>query len=157
MSTKQKTYLIFADGSPEFDRSMRYASLAAKANGANILVLYVLEGQEFQPWAGIEERIQQEQQREAEEVLTTIVNEIGAVSGTKPSYIIEEGAKSEVVLRVLETRPEIAKLIVTSAVDGASQGALLSYFTGAGATKLSVTLTIVPGHVSLEQIDALVE
>ena len=149
-------YLIVADKSPEFDRSLRYAALAARSSKADILILHVLPEPDLQLWSGVEDRIMQEQDNEAKELLSSIQDSIRDIADVKSDFVIERGGKTDAVLKTLAARSEITKLIVTTNVQGGGKGVVLSYFTGAGIDKLSVPLTMVPGHVPIEDIDKLV-
>ena len=151
------TYLIVADGSEEFNRSKRYAALAAKRNNADLSILHILPKQDFQIWMDVQERMKNEQTRTAELYLQDIIKDIKTISGIDADYHIESGSKTDAVLKTLKNNPTIKKLIVTTSTSKGEKGAILSYFTGTGSTKLPITLTIVPGHVPMKDIDKLVE
>lgn len=136
--------------------AMRYAGLAAKANGAGIAVLHVLEEMEFQHWGDIEERMKAEQRAEAEKFLQGVQDEILGVSGIHAKVIIEEGKKSDAVLKAIANDPNITKLILAGSTNSDGPGPLIEYFAGKGIEQLQVPLTIVPGHLSPVKIETLV-
>lgn len=151
----KKTYLIFADHSPEFERSMRYAALMAKANNAGLFVLTVLSQGDFQLWAGVQERMASEKTEAAQALTETVTKTIKSIADVPVETAIETGEKTRAVLKTLKNRPDITKLILTTNVNDQGKGVLLDYFSGPGASKLRVPLIMVPGHVSIDSIDLM--
>lgn len=153
----ETTYLIFADNSDEFARSMRYAALAAKAYNTSLYILSVLPEADFQLWAGVEQRIEEEKLENAQTLMAKIKADIARIADVNVQTDIQHGSKTDAVLKTLKANPNIKKLILTTNVNGSGKGVILDYFTGAGSDKLPVPLTIVPGHVPMDAIDRLLE
>jgi len=156
MVKNKKTYLILADDSEEFAVAMHYAAVSAKIKHANVAVLRVLAETDFQHWGGIEERMKAEQMAEAEAQMADVADKIEAVHGDRPQILIEDGPKSEAVIRVLEKDKVITKLILAGSVNPAGPGPLIEYFAGKGIEELDVPLVIVPGHLIREEIEGLI-
>ena len=70
--------------------------------------------------------------------------------------VIREGIKSEEVGAQIDEDEDIAILALGAATDAKGPGPLVSSLAaGAGAGKFPVPITIVPGHLVLEDIRAL--
>lgn len=156
MPKNKKTYLILADDSEEFAVALHYAAVSGRIKYANVAVLRVLAETEFQPWGGVEERMKAEQMEEAEAQMAAVADKVEAVHGDRPQILIEEGAKAEAVIRVLENDKVITKLILAGSTNPSGPGPLIEYFAGHGIEELNVPLVIVPGHLSEEQIEGLI-
>jgi len=155
MSDNKTIYMIVADGSDEFQTAMRYASLSAKAAGAGVLVLRILGAVGFRQWGNIEERMKLEQRQQAEQLMAGVEQTIKDVSGIQAEIVIREGQKVEQVLAVLENRPRVKKLILAASTNPAGPGPLIEHFAGKGMEQLNAPLTIIPGHLSDDALDAL--
>jgi len=153
----EKTYLIIADETAEFDSALRYAARSAKADGVHLAILLPLVGQDFMHWGLIEERVKMEQRELAEAFLEKVSERIAKITDIAPSFVIEEGdSAGDVALRVMENNPGICKLILGANTHHGGANPLLDYFTGKGIGKLSVPLMVVPDHIPFEKIDDLV-
>lgn len=156
MTINRNTYLIFADKSPEFPVALHYAARMAKAQGAHTAVIRVIEKQEFTHWGNIEERMREEQHKEAEQLVWTIARDIYEITGALSSIYIEEGDKYGALVSAIQNNPDIKMLILSADTEGPGPGPLISYFTGSkGLSQLHVPVLIIPSHISLENIENL--
>lgn len=152
---RKNVYLVVADETQEFNHALRYAARAVKANNAKMGILYVMPELDFVHWGHVENRMRQEQRQDAEAFLAQISERIASVENLCPCFFLEEGAKAEAVSRVLKDNDEITKLILGAHSDTNNPGELVSYFAGKGVSELHAPLTIVPDHLTNEQIDNL--
>ncbi|MCD8571305.1 MAG: universal stress protein [Alphaproteobacteria bacterium] len=163
MPNKQKTpvpnkgtYLVVADGSAEFLVAELYAAGLAKAHGAHPAIVRVIEPQDFMHWGGIESKMKAEMREEAERAVWEAARTMGEMTGVIPSVYIEEGDKLEVLSNIIANDANIKMLILAGDTAGSNPGPLTSYFTSKGLAKLRVPVLIIPGHLSSEDIEALV-
>ncbi|MGB4106280.1 MAG: universal stress protein [Alphaproteobacteria bacterium] len=147
----ERIYLIVADDTEEFGNALRYACKAAKANRTHIGVLYIISEGDFVNWGNIEERIKQDRRRDAEKLLANIAEKIKSICGLMPSLYIGEGAAPEAVIKTIEENPGISNLFLGGSTKGGGPGPLVSYFCGKGLSKLTVPLTVIPDHITLEE------
>jgi hypothetical protein len=69
---------------------------------------------------------------------------------------VRQGDATSIVRDILAEDNEIAALVLAAAASGAP-GPLVSHFTGHDAGTLAVTVMIVPGSLSEDEVDRLSE
>lgn len=146
------TYLVVADDAPEFSVALRYAALAAVARRAHVGILHVIEMDELQQWSGIEARMKAELRQQAEQYIWSAAKIINELTGERPSLYIAEGARSDALIKTINEDPAIVSLVLGA---GGANDPLVAYFTGKGISSMRVPVTVVPGHLPPDAIDAL--
>ena len=147
--------MVVVDSTPECMNALRFAARRAHKIGRGVTMLYVVEPEAPQFWAGVGKRIRDEAFAEAEERLLTLADEVRDVTGILPEFVIREGDPIDEVMDMLGGERGIAILVLGSSASGDGPGPLVSALTGSHASKLPIPLTIVPGGMTLEEIDAL--
>jgi len=152
-----RIFLVVVDDSPELKVALRYACLRARKSGGKVALLTVLEPGEMQHWLAVENLIREEQRSEAEQKLQKLAREVNQLTGTLPALYVREGNRHEEVLALIAEEPSISILVLAAGNDPEAQGPgpLISYYTGRGLAKLRIPLTIVPGGLSNEALDAI--
>ena len=74
--------------------------------------------------------------------------------GVTPEFAIREGKKTEEVLAIIEEDADIGVLVL-GAGEGEGPGPLVSYLVTKMGHRLPVPVTVVPGGMTLERIDAV--
>ena len=118
-------------------------------------MLTVIPPEEFQHWIGVGEVMRAEARQVAEERLTTLASEVRELSGVLPEFVIREGHAREEVLDQIREDPEIGVLVLGAGTSGDGPGPLVSSLVGRMSGELTVPVTVVPGGMTLEQIDAV--
>lgn len=150
-STLRK-FLVVVDETPECQNAMRFAARRAQKTGGRVIMLYVIEPEEFQHWVGVAEVMRAEARDAAEERLTELAEELTALSGLTPEFVIREGKPVEEVLRLIEDDPEIGVLVLGAGV-GDGPGPLVTQLGHKMGGRMPIPVTIVPGAMTLERID----
>jgi hypothetical protein len=76
------------------------------------------------------------------------------MTGAQPTLYLRTGKRHDELLSLIEEEPEISLLVLGTAVGGEGPGPLVSeLIKDSGGLRIPVTL--VPGSLSNEQIDAL--
>ena len=151
----ERTFLTIVDDSPEFGAALRFASRRAASTGGRVALLYVVERGEFEHWMAVGELMREEARQQAEQVLHRHAALCKEISGKMPILHIREGRPRDELLRLLEDEPQISVLVLGADSGGKGPGPLVSYLVGKVAGKLRVPVTVVPGGLTDEQIDAL--
>lgn len=148
---KQKggIFLLVVDVTAEFSVAVDFASDFAKANDGQIALLNVIEIDHIDHWGGIEGKMRKEMRAQAEKLIWDAAGRITQRTGLVPMVCIEEGGRSESILRTIESYPEICMLILGGDSHSSNPGPLVTYFAGKGLSRLRVPLMIVPGHLEL--------
>lgn len=148
-----RKFLVVVDETPECAQAIRFAARRAQKSGGGVVMLYVLKQEEFQHWVGVAEVMRAEAREAAEARLEELAAEIRAYSGLVPEMEIREGKVREQLLEVIEQDSEIGVLVLGASVDTDGPGPLVTYLVTKMSGQLPIPLTVVPGQLSLEQID----
>lgn len=154
-SEHPRVFLVVVDGSAEMRVALRFACLRAKNTGGRVALLRVIEPVDFQHWMGVGELMREEKREEAETLLSTLSEEVVELSEKIPAVYIREGAPRDELLELLSEEPGISVLVLAAGTGKEGPGPLISYLAGKGATRLKIPMTIVPGNLTAEQIDAV--
>lgn len=147
--------MIVVDETPECMNALRFAARRAANTGGGVVMLTVIPPEEFQHWIGVGEVMRAEARQVAEERLTTLASEVRELSGVLPEFVIREGHAREEVLDQIREDPEIGVLVLGAGTSGDGPGPLVSSLVGRMSGELTVPVTVVPGGMTLEQIDAV--
>jgi len=150
--TKRK-FLCVVDDSPECRLALRFAFRRAARTDGGVILLYVIEPADFQHWMAVETLMKEEARDEAETILQTLADEVSRWSGIIPEFAIREGRKLEQLLALLDDEPEIRLLVLGASTDKDGPGPLVSTLAGPQLGQLRVPITVVPGTLSIDQID----
>lgn len=150
-----RKFLIVVDDTPECMNALRFAARRAEHTGGGVTMLFVIPPEEFQHWVGVAELMRQESREAAEARLTALADEVRAIAGVTPEFVIREGEPRDEVLAQIEEDPEIGVLVLGAGEGADGPGPLVSALAGKMIGEMPVPVTIVPGMLSLEQIDAV--
>jgi nucleotide-binding universal stress UspA family protein len=152
--TRRKFFCV-VDDSPECRLALRFAFRRAARTGGGVILLYVIEPADFQHWVAVENLMKEEAREAAEAVLQTLADEVSQWSSIIPEFAIREGRKQEQVLTLLEDEPEIRLLVLGASAEKEGPGPLVSALAGPMSGALRVPVTVVPGTLSIDQIDEI--
>ncbi|HSF94192.1 MAG TPA: universal stress protein [Thermohalobaculum sp.] len=147
-----RKFMIVVDETPECLNAMRFAARRAQSTGGGVLMLYVIEPDDFQHWMGVAEVMRAEAREKAEDRLMQLADEMRSLSGVTPEFSIREGKRPDEVLAAIEEDHDVGVLVL-GAGEGEGPGPLVSYLVTKLGHRLPVPVTIVPGGMSLARID----
>ena len=154
MRKKNNTYLgdenllICVDDSSEFSEAMNYACKHAQKNKSGLILLYVIEEENFRHWKGVESIMREEQKDQAKEILNKYLSDIKKSYSFNVKTIIKRGEKLDIILKTLNNkRLKIKNLILGLAIDNPENNKIISSLTGNLRKRLSLPITIVPGNI----------
>ena len=150
-----RKFLVVVDSTPECMNALRFAARrAAKTNGA-VSMLYVMEREQFQHWLGVADVMREDRRAEAEARLSTLAEEVHALAGVMPEFSIREGEAVEQVLAQIAEDDEVRILVLGATESGEGPGPLVSALVGKRGGKMPVPITVVPGSMSVDDIDEI--
>lgn len=149
-----RTYLVVIDDSDEARVALHFAARRASKTGGEVEVLAVVEPQDFVQWGGVQAAIEEEQRLRIEASIASSVGEIMDAAGIKPNVVVRQGEPIAALRSYIGTRDDVAALVLGAAASG-NPGPLVSNVTGADAGKLPCPVMIIPGGLSVEDIDKL--
>jgi nucleotide-binding universal stress UspA family protein len=150
-----RTFLVVVDDTEEMRAALRYACRRAHSTGGRVALLRIVEPTEFQHFASIGNLIRHEARQDAEALLQRMATEVNETSGELPVLYVREGVPRDELLKLINEEPSISILVLAAGTGPEGPGPLCSAMTGRYVNRLRIPLTIVPGSLTNEAIDAL--
>ena len=152
----KRKFLVVVDETPECESALAFAAARAKRTKGQLALLYVVEpGVEFQHWMGIEEVAREEGLNKAKAVFRLFGLKLRAMGleDIVPEEIVREGVKAEEIAKTIEDDEDIGVLVLGASKDPSGPGPLVSSLAGGKlAGTFPVPITVVPGHLCVEEI-----
>ena len=150
-----RVFLVVVDDSEEMQVALRFASRRAMHTGGRVALLYVVEPTEFQHWMAVGDRMKEEAREGAEELIQVVASVVQKRTGHTPVVYIREGKAEEELIKLIDEQTDISVLILGASTGPEGPGPLVSYLLKEKAGTLRVPVTVVPGGLTDEQIDAI--
>lgn len=150
-----RKFLVVVDNTPECMNALRFAARRAARTGGGVTMLYVIAPDEFQHWMGVAEAMRRDKRDEAEARLSSLADEVHVLAGVMPEFAIREGEAVDEVLAHIAEDKEIGILVLGADEASDSPGPLVSNLVGKRGGRMPVPVTVVPGSMSMERIDAI--
>jgi nucleotide-binding universal stress UspA family protein len=163
MTTQRRSYetghkpkcLVVVDDTAEWDRAVYYASRWAIRVGGGVVMLRVIETEDQnQQWLGVAEVMRAEAQEEANAALDRAAGRANGIAAITPERVIREGDPTEQILDVIDNDLDIAVLVLAANPGPEGPGPLITLLAKTVGS-FPIPITIVPGGLSDEDIDAL--
>jgi nucleotide-binding universal stress UspA family protein len=152
----QRKFLVVIDETPECDRAVYYASRrAARTGGKLVMVAVIPIAESNQQWLGVGDLMRVEAREEAETRLEQFATRARNLVGIEPERMVREGVKGEEIRKLIDEDKAISILVLAAGTGVEGPGPLVSALASTGSGSYPIPVTIVPGHLSDEQLDAL--
>lgn len=155
----KRKFLVVVDETPECESALAFAASRALRTHGQLALLYVIEpGVEFQHWLGVEEIAREEGHNKARAVFRLFGRKLKAMGFEHlvPEEVIREGLMPEEITKQIEEDQDIGVLVLGASKDPSGPGPLVTELAaGRHAGMFPVPITVVPGHLSIEEILAL--
>lgn len=150
-----RKFLVVLDDSTECLNAMRFAALRANHTGGGVEVLAVIPPEEFNHWIGVGDIMREEARERIQVHFEVFAKWMRDKQGVDPELVIREGeAVNEIVQQIAED-PDIGVLVLGASADKKKgPGPLVTQLSRA-AGSLPVPITIVPGDLSKERLEAI--
>lgn len=149
-----RTFLCVVDESSELHQALRFACHRARKTGGRVALLYVIEPAELQHWMAVRQLMEEERREQAEELLGVVSSVVQKLSGTTPVVYIREGKLTDQLMGLISDEPDISVLVLGAAEGGDGPGQVITYIMKQ-LGELRIPVTIVPGNLTDDQVDAL--
>ena len=151
----RRKFLVVIDQTPECRVALRFAARRAQHTGGIVTLISVAAPAQFQQWAGVERAMRDEAHQEAERLLHEAAKVVNDIVGTMPELVIREGRIGDEVLALIRSDSAISILVLAAGTSTEGPGPLVSKVAGPAAGAYPIPVTVVPGSLSDEAIDAL--
>ncbi len=155
---KKRKFLIIVDETPEGEAALFYAARRARRTGGKLALLYVIPPPEMSHWLGVEATFREEQINKARAVFRLHIRKLKnwGFEDIGVEEHIREGQKAEEILKMILEDAEVGVLVLGASTDPAGPGPLVSSLAaGSKAGTFPVPITIVPGTLTLKEIEGL--
>jgi nucleotide-binding universal stress UspA family protein len=149
-----RKFLVVLDDSRECLNAMRFAAMRAARTGGGVEVLSIIPADEFNHWIGVGEVMREEARERIHAHFEVFAKWMRDKQNVDPELVIREGeAVAEIVAQVQDD-PEIGVLVLGASTGKKGPGPLVSQLTK-NAGSLPIPITIVPGELSKERLEAI--
>ncbi len=149
-----RKFLVVLDDSRECLNAMRFAALRAAHTGGGVTILSVIRPEEFQPWMGVGELMRAEARERIETHFEVFAKWMRDRQGVNPELVIREGDPVAEILAQVREDPQIGILVLGAGTDKSGPGPIVTAMSR-NAGNLPVPITIVPGNMSKERLEAI--
>jgi len=155
MAKKDPVFLVVVDESEEMHQALQFACGRAKTVGGKVALMYCIAPAEFEYWAGVGELMRQEAREAAEEKMLIHAKYAKNLTGETPILYVREGDTRDELLALIDEEPSISLLVLGADTNSETAGPLINFIMSRGASRCRVPITVVPGNLTDEQLDAL--
>lgn len=149
-----RKFLVVLDDSRECLNAMRFAAMRAAHTGGGVQVLSVIPPDEFNHWIGVGNIMREEARERIQAHFDVFAKWMHDKQGVDAELVIREGEAVPEILAQIREDSEIGVLVLGAGEDKKGPGPLVSQLSRTSGS-LPVPITIVPGELSKERLEAI--
>lgn len=149
-----RKFLVVLDNSRECLNAMRFAAMRAQKTGGGVQILSVIPPDEFQHWIGVGEIMREEARERIIAHFEVFAKWMRDKLNVDPELVIREGEAVPEILDQITEDTDIGVLVLGAGTDSGGPGPLVTQLSRNAGT-LPVPITIVPGELSKERLEAV--
>lgn len=149
-----RKFLVVLDDSRECLNAMRFAAMRAAHSNGGVEVLAIIEPEEFNHWIGVGEIMRQEARERIHAHFEVFAKWMRDRQNVNPELVIREGEPVKEILAQINDDPSVGVLVLGAGTDNKGPGPLVTQLTRQSGS-LPVPITIVPGDLSKEKLEAI--
>ncbi len=151
----KRKFLVVIDDTPECLIALSYAARRAQHTNGAVVLLYVIEPEAPQSFLGVEDIMRAEAREQAQATLAKFAVRVRDLVNLDPEMVIREGKRPEEVRKLIESDEDIAILVLAAGETSEGPGPLVTAIATRGAGTFPIPITIVPGTLTEEHLDAI--
>lgn len=149
-----RKFMVVLDDSRECLNAMRFAAMRAAKSGGGVEILAVIPPEEFNHWIGVGDIMREEARERIHAHFEVFAKWMRDRQGVDPELVIREGEPISEILKQVQADDEIGVLVLGASSDKKGPGPLVTQLTRNAGT-LEIPITIVPGELSKERLEAI--
>lgn len=149
-----RKFLVVLDDSQECLNAMRFAAMRAAHTGGGVEILAVIPPEEFNHWIGVGEIMREEARERIHAHFEVFAKWMRDRQNVDPELVIREGEPVQEILKQIEEDGEIGVLVLGASAEKGGPGPIVTALSR-NFGSLPVPLTIVPGELSKERLEAV--
>ncbi len=149
-----RKFLVVLDDSRECLNAMRFAAMRAANTGGGVEILSIIPADEFNHWIGVGEVMREEARERIHAHFEVFAKWMRDKQGVDPELVIREGEAVAEIIAQVQADPDIGVLVLGANTGKKGPGPLVTQLTK-NAGSLPIPITIVPGELSKERLEAI--
>ena len=149
-----RKFLVVLDDSRECLNAMRFAAMRAAHTGGGVEILSVIPPDEFNHWIGVGDIMREEARERIHAHFEVFAKWMRDKQGVDPELVIREGDPVEQILAQCRDDGDVGVLVLGANPDKKGPGPLVTQLTK-NSGSLDIPITIVPGELSKERLEAI--
>lgn len=149
-----RKFLVILDDSRECLNAMRFAAMRASHTGGGVEILSIIPPDEFNHWIGVGDIMREETRERIHAHYEVFAKWMRDRQNIDPELVIREGDPIPEIIAQIREDPEIGVLVLGAGVDKKGPGPLVTQLSRS-AGSLPIPITIVPGDLSKEKLEAI--
>ena len=149
-----RKFLVVLDDSRECLNAMRFAAMRASRTGGGVALLSINPPDEFNHWLGVAEIMRSEARDRIHAHFEVFAKWMRDKQGVDPELVIREGEAVPEIMAQITEDPDIGVLVLGAGTDNKGPGPLVTQLTR-NSGSLPIPITIVPGDMSKERLEAI--
>ena len=149
-----RKFLVVLDDSRECLNAMRFAAMRARNTNGGVEILSIIPPDEFNHWIGVADIMREEARERIHAHYEVFAKWMRDLLGIDPELVIREGEPVTEILAQINDDPEVGVLVLGAGTDKKGPGPLVTQLTR-NSGSLPVPITVVPGDLSKERIEAI--
>ena len=149
-----RKFLVVLDDSRECLNAMRFAAMRAAHTGGGVQILSVIPPDEFNHWIGVGNIMREEARERIHAHFEVFAKWMRERQNVDPELVIREGEPINEIMSQIVEDGDIGVLVLGASEEKSGPGPIMTQMTKRFGT-LPVPLTIVPGGLSKERLEAI--
>jgi len=153
-----RKFLLVVDESPEVESALYYAAARIVRSSGTLLMLYVIEPQDFQHWAGVKQVQIEEETLKARALFRLLRRKLHHVGfeNIPCEELVRDGIEADEIMKTIAEDEDVSILVLGASTAPEGPGPLVSTLAaGSAAGAFPIPVTVVPGNLAFEDIIAL--
>jgi nucleotide-binding universal stress UspA family protein len=150
----RRKFLAVIDETPECERAAAYAARRARSTNGMLVLLFVVDPEDFKQWFGVEKIMREEANAAARDALEHAAAKVRDSVGIEPELVLREGIPSEEIIALIEEDQDIAILVLAAGSGKEGPGPLVASIAGK-TSAFPIPVTVVPPSLTDEEIDSV--
>ena len=150
--------LVITDDSQEVEAALFFCASRIAHSSGIIVMLNIIDTQDFSTWMGVQQLHIEEETNKAKarfRLLRRKLNQSG-FEDVQTEEVIRQGKLTDEISKLIAEDEDIGIMVLGAAVDSKGPGPLIvSFASGSYAGTFPIPITIVPGGLTLEELQAL--
>ncbi len=149
-----RKFLVVLDDSRECLNAMRFAAMRAANTQGGVQILSVIPPDEFNHWIGVGDIMREEARERIHAHFEVFAKWMRDRQGVDPELVVREGEAVPEILAQIRDDKDIGVLVLGAGDDKGGPGPLVTQMSRTSGT-LPIPLTVVPGDLSKERLEAI--